>query len=176
MAQSCWHLFLLTTSVITWPGVIIVHSASLKIGKVKRKVKMESESASPYPTALIFLMSTVITWLRTGFTRTLALERYLLKIGHKYALQFFYVRLNILYVCISLRLLQKGSEPHTPVCWKSIRLWCSIVAGQTCRRSPGTPVDLVCQCQALRAFFLPTSITSGGSPNKRWQFSLIPVW
>ena len=38
-AQSCWHLFLLTTSVIIWPGVIIVHSASLENGKVKKKVK-----------------------------------------------------------------------------------------------------------------------------------------
>ena len=78
LAQSCWHLFLLTTSVITWPGVIIVHSASLENEKVKKKVKMESESASPDPTTVFFLMSTVITWLRTGFTRTLALEQYLL--------------------------------------------------------------------------------------------------
>ena len=174
MAQSCWHLFLLTTSVITWPGVIIVHSASLKIGKVKRKVKMESESASPHPTALFFLMSTVITWLRTGFTRTLALEQYFLLICHKYALYIFYVSVYVFQLFFFTNFV---CEPHIPVCWKSIHLWCSREAGQTCRRSPGTPVDLFCQYQALwQSFFWPTSITSGGSPNKRWQFSLIPVW
>ena len=78
--------------MITWPGVIIVHSASLKIGKVKRKVRMESESASPHPTTLFFLMSTVITWLRTGFTRTMALEQYFL--------------LNLSKICIAIFLCQ----------------------------------------------------------------------